>query len=131
MNEKIVQYNQLLDQLLSFRPLPFSGLPRNELPTLGGIYRVSLIDSNGLATTYIGKTGNLRERLYRNHLMGNLVASNLKKKLVSSGACTDAVSAKVLLTGHYQVQYIQMDDARERTFFEHFAVAVLQPLLND
>ena len=63
--------------------------------------------------------------------MSNLIASNLKKKLVRTGACLNAAEAKLLLTGHYQIQYIQLADARERTFFEHFAVAILQPLLND
>ena len=131
MNERIVRYNQLLEQLLSVRPLSFNGLPRNELPTEGGIYRISLVEPTKDETAYIGKTGNLKERLYTNHLMGNLIASNLKKKLVKAGDCLNATEAKLLLTGHYQIQYIQLTDARERTFFEHFAVAVLQPLLND
>lgn len=133
MKERLEHYNQLLDELMANQSFSFNGLPRNGLPTTGGIYRISLVEpiESEDNTAYVGKTGNLRERLYTNHLMGNLTASNLKKKLVSTGACLDAAGAKLLLTGHYQLQYIQMDDARERTFFEHFAVAILHPLFND
>ncbi|TKJ87223.1 hypothetical protein PaeCFBP13512_18550 [Paenibacillus sp. CFBP13512] len=53
----------------------------NELDAKGGVYVIGMLSSNEIL--YVGRTKNLKRRLYTNHLMGNQSTARLKKYLTS------------------------------------------------
>lgn len=131
MESIIAQYKDWLKKLLAETPLPFDGNLRGALPTQGGVYRVFEKGSDWQGSVYVGKTGNLQERIYSNHLMGNRRASTLKRKLIKYGDCADEADVKSYLKSGCLMQFLVVVDETERTFFEHFAIAVLRPRYND
>jgi len=58
---------------------------------------------------YVGRTKNLRRRLYNNHLMGPATNARLKKHLVAGGECADMKSAKQFLKDTCSVRWILQD----------------------
>jgi hypothetical protein len=63
--------------------------------------------------------------------MGNRRASTLKRKLINNGGCVNEEAVKKYLCEKCQIQYVIIDDDKERTYLEHFAVAILKPEYND
>jgi len=48
-----------------------------------------------------------------------------------SRLCTDERSVTEYLTEHCLVQFLEIEDERERNWLEHYAIAVLRPIYND
>jgi hypothetical protein len=133
MEHVIDRYRKLLQQLLATPPIALDDNLYSALPVQGGVYRVFQKGSDWHSSVYVGETGNLRERIYRNHLMGNLESSTLKRKLIKLGVCHDERDAKRYLRERCLVQLLTDDHFGDeaRTSFEHFAVAILRPRIND
>lgn len=104
---------------------------RLDLPEDGGIYRICDFSASDPKLLYVGLSGNLRDRLYGKHLMGNPKTSTLKRKLVGSGLFPSASHVKEYLRRVCKTQFVVVPDARFRCFAEHYAIAVLQPPHND
>ncbi|QLH33403.1 MAG: hypothetical protein HWD62_14175 [Cyclobacteriaceae bacterium] len=80
---------------------------------------------------YVGKSGNLSERIYRNHLMGNTISSNLKRYLINDqnrAEIEDANSAKEFLINNCNVRWILESHERKRGALECFCIAKLFPI---
>jgi hypothetical protein len=74
---------QKLNLLCNKQPQPFSEI-RSKLPITGGIYLISLAPVNGKEKPlYVGRTINLKQRIYTNHLQGPLSSARLKKYLLA------------------------------------------------
>ncbi len=131
MDNIINEYKNLLQTLLLNPQLPFDNALHRSLPEKGGVYRIFEKDQSWQSSVYVGKTSNLSNRIYTNHLMGNKDASTLKKKLIKSGKFADKNDVKSYLQSKCLVQYVEVSDELYRTFFEHFAVSVLKPKYND
>ena len=130
MEATIARYKELLQTLLASPVFPFDDNLRNALPTAGGVYRI--FETHRLENSvYIGKSTNLQNRIYGNHLMGNRRASTLKRKFIESGRYADENAVKHYLREKCSVQFITVDDDAERTSLEHFAVAIVRPAFND
>lgn len=68
-------------------------------------------------TLYVGRTKNLRQRLYTNHLMGPKTNARLKKYLVEDAAETQINTmdeAKNYLKQNCYFQYLEERDTRKR-----------------
>ena len=128
----VARYQERLYEFLT-SPLVFIGDEnlRNALPAQGGVYRIIETGADWLRSLYIGKSNNLQNRVYRNHLMGNRKVSTFKHKLIESKQYADAKAVKHYLKEKCSVHFITIDDEVERTGFEHFAIAILQPKYND
>ena len=126
-----LRFATLLRALLQGPSISFGGLKPSSLPESPGVYRIFETSAVFPATVYVGETENLRNRIYRSHLMGNTTVSTIKKKLVSSGRYADASAVKSYLRHDCSVQFIEVAAERDRMRFEHFAVAMLGPYFND
>jgi len=120
----------LLHRLVGAEPIPFADVVPSVLPPKPGVYRIF---ETGLPhdTVYLGQSDSLRARLYGSHLMGNVSASTLKKKLLRQGRYPDTSAVKGYLRHDCSLQYLIVDAAVERVRLEHFAIAVLKPWFND
>lgn len=102
-----------------------------------GIYRIFKAGSDSHTSIYVGQSSpvSLKSRLIQHRDRSSNNGSTLKKLLEESGACTDAVE---FFRSECRFQFVVVDEvaAQEwgletpqvaRTFFEDFAVAILQP----
>lgn len=96
----------------------------------GGVYRI-FTNNNPDKTLYVGKSKNIKRRLYSNLLMGQIRSHTLKRKFIREGKCSDQASSKLYLKNNCSLQYVDEDIDIERSFLEHYLIAVLRPYLND
>lgn len=91
----------------------------SELPDAAGVY--AIFHKGSGEVFYVGKTTNLRQRLYNNHLMGPLSNARLKKYLIDDpekGAVTDKETAKQYIRSYCAFVYILEPDMRARGHLE-------------
>ena len=119
MNEHMERFaaaREIVDELLNSKRYDFEGLKpsvlKDKLPVVYAIF-----DEEGGSCLYVGRTKNLRQRLYTNHLMGAKSNARLKKYLVEDPTrknISTMVDAKKFLIDHCYFQYIPVDDMRRR-----------------
>jgi excinuclease UvrABC nuclease subunit len=79
----------------------------------------------------LGKTGNLLQRIYHNHLMGDKQASSVKRKLINNFGLRDEKEVKDYLGRKCSLQFIVIKNKNELKFVEHFLISILRPKYND
>jgi hypothetical protein len=114
-------------ELLAAKALPFSDLTPSKVPIASGVYVITAKLNNAESAYYVGRTKNLRQRLYTNHLMGPESNARLKKHLVGGGECTDMAQAKRFLRDSCLVRWILQDGHRERGAVEGYVTGLLFP----
>ena len=118
---------KITNQLLSATPLYFSNLTPSDIPEFAsGVY--AIFDSSTNETLYVGRTKNLRRRLYTNHLHGPKTNARLKKYLVEDELQKDIIDmadAKQYLKDHCFVKYIVEPDTVQRGRIEGLLSYVL------
>ncbi len=106
----------IVKQLLAAKPLWFKDLTPSDIPKdISGVY--AIFDNDTKETLYVGRTKNLRRRLYTNHLHGPKTNARLKKYLVEDEAqqsINDMNDAKKYLKDHCYVKYIIETDTVQR-----------------
>lgn len=116
-----------LRELLKAPPVPYSTLTPSKIPIQPGVYLITAILGETEHPYYVGRTKNLRERLYRNHLMGSPTNARLKKHMIDAGECVDLVAAKKFLRDSCVVRWIRQDGFRERGAVEGYVTGMLFP----
>lgn len=115
------------ETLLSATSLAFADLTPRKLPEAPDVYVITAALSGHEHPYYVGRTKNLRQRLYTNHLMGPVSNARLKKYLISAGECDDIAAAKAFLKKHCSVRWVQQQGFRERGAIEGYATGLLFP----
>jgi hypothetical protein len=114
-------------ELVAATPLAFSELTPSKVPMAAGVYVITARRGRLHVPYYVGRTKNLQQRLYNNHLMGAASNARLKKHLVSGGECATMSTAKQFLKAICWVRWIRQDGHRERGAVEGFVTGVLFP----
>jgi len=107
--------------------LEFSNMTPSQLPAQGGVYLICARLDGVEIPYYVGRTTNLRRRLYANHLMGPFANARLKKQLVDDKSCSSVHDAKQFIGIFCNARWVQESDWRRRGAFEAYATAVLFP----
>ncbi len=105
----------------------FSGLKPSDLPEEPGVYAIFCKDVE--EAIYVGRTKNIRQRLYNNHLHGAFTNARLKKYLVedtNKPEISDKATAKKYLLDNCYFQYAVEEDTLQRGRLE----GLLSYLLN-
>ncbi len=93
-----------------------------------GIYLITGLERNLEVPYYVGQSGCLAERLYRNHLMGQPQSNaRLKRYLIHAEQCADASEAKQFLLDHCAARWIEEPNGRRRTALEGYVSGILFP----
>jgi hypothetical protein len=75
VQQRVHEYEQILEQLLAASKLPFNSELHSRLPSDHGLYVIYQKDAAEGQVLRAGRTktaeGGLRQRIYRDHLMGN------------------------------------------------------------
>ena len=118
-DDRLQQLIKTKDQLLESPPMRFQEMtPKRidgwETPGIYAIFR----DQEVL---YVGKTVNLTQRLYTDHLMGNKSTARLKKYLVEDKSLPGVITysdAKLWMKSHCCCRWLTIRDARARELAE-------------
>ncbi len=116
LEKRLADAKAVAEQLLGSKLYYFADLKPSDLQDgLAVIY--AIFDKNTCETLYVGRTKNLRQRLYNNHLMGPRSNARLKKYLVEDESVPDITTmeqAKVYLRDNCCFRYIEEADVRRR-----------------
>ncbi|HVS89839.1 MAG TPA: hypothetical protein VHF01_16665 [Candidatus Acidoferrum sp.] len=129
-DERLTQLEAIVRQLLSSAALAFDERLHGLLPEQHGIYVI--YEKNGKPGEVLraGKTktaaDGLRQRVYRNHFMGNQ-AGNLRSQLVQQGVCKSMEETKPWIRANCVVQYIVIENDETRRWAEYMMLALLRP----
>jgi hypothetical protein len=114
-------------KLLSCKPLPFAEMTPQKVPEKPGVYMITACLNGKEESYYVGRSTNLRRRLYKNHLMGAPANARLKKYLVESRECANYKSAKNFICRKCVARWLQEPDLKKRGAIEGFVTAILRP----
>ena len=106
---------EIAERVLSAPKYSFADIKPSLIPDDPGVYIIRLQDSD--ETLYVGRTKNLRQRIYSNHLHGPLSNARLKKYLIedpNEPSIKDLAAAKQYLKDFCYVQFQVIDDLLER-----------------
>ncbi len=112
-----------LNEILSAKPIK---IIYRDIPEISGIYILS--EKNIDNIVYVGKAKDLRDRIYRNHLMGDSI-SGIKGKIMKKGNFTKE-QAKEYMKKYFFVRFMNFP-AKDIVQIEHFAISILTPIFND
>lgn len=101
--------------MLESRQYTFRGLTPSMLESVPGVY--AIFDGTTGETLYVGRTKNIRRRLYTNHLMGPETNARLKKYLKEDDKRLDIPNmdaAKRYLIDNCYFQYVREDEKVRR-----------------
>lgn len=115
LNARLQEAEKYYNELADSPQFYFDELRPTTLDMIPGVY--AIFDRHTEEVLYVGKTTNLRQRLYTNHLMGNLSTARLKKYLINDGSKVDVTSkeeAKEYILRNCGFKYIQIDDMKKR-----------------
>ena len=116
MQQRIIDAKRIVDDILHAPKYYFKELKPSVLPDqLAAVYAIT--DTSTGEVLYVGRTKNVRRRLYTNHLMGPKTNARLKKYLVedpNQPQITDMLVAKEYLKANCYAQYLPEDDMVKR-----------------
>ena len=126
--ERLAEAKKIVEELLDSKRYDFDRLKPSDLEDgLPVVY--AIFDKVDGACLYVGRTKNLRRRLYTNHLMGPVTNARLKKYLIEDPDRKDIdtmAAAKYYLIDQCYFQYLAVPDMRTRGQIE----GLLSYLLN-
>lgn len=114
-------------QLVNREPIRFKELTPSKIPEVSGVYLITARKSGYEKVYYIGRSKNLRQRIYNNHLMGPISTARLKRYLISSGECRDIKEAKEFIKKYCLIRWIEESDMRTRGAIEGYVIGLLFP----
>ena len=107
------------NEIFNSKVYAFSSIVPSDLPEKAGVYVIWLKDTKEVL--YVGRTRNIRQRLYTNHLMGNKSSARLKKYLVDDMNLPEIVQyidAKNYMKANCCFQFVLVEDNNERGHIE-------------
>ncbi|MHB8568491.1 MAG: hypothetical protein ACYC7D_15810 [Nitrososphaerales archaeon] len=132
----ILGYMRLLTSLTDSPKYSFEKVRSSDIPSKAGDYLIS--DTKYSTAVYIGQPKNLNARLLRQHKLGNIIGSNFRRTVAlhylgdGSKESTPELERKITdyIIRNFSFQFVLIHDYVDRIKFEHFATAVLSPVLN-
>lgn len=116
MQQRLIDAKRIVDDILKAPKYYFKELKPSLLPDqLAAVYAIT--DTSTGEVLYVGRTKNVRRRLYTNHLMGPKTNARLKKYLVedpNQPQITDMLIAKEYLKANCYAQYVPEEDMVKR-----------------
>jgi hypothetical protein len=128
--QRVEELTNILNALLNAPLLRFDDRLHSTLPDRHGIYVLYRIDTPEMIILRAGRTktaeGGLRQRIYRNHFMGNR-QGNIRAQLVRGGVCPAMEATKPWLQRNAAVRVFVIEDDDLRKWAEHFMLSMLRP----
>lgn len=122
--------NNSLEQILLMEKIPFTSITPSILPQQKGIYIISEKLKEVEVILYIGRSKNLRNRIYTNHLHGSIANARLKKYMINDAGhiCFENLEmSKKYIKEKCFVRWLFEEDVRKRGALEGYFTAMLFP----
>jgi len=115
LQDILINGKSIIEKFLSEQKHYFKDLKPSNIPDkMPGVYALY----NSSEALYVGRTKNLRRRLYTNHLMGPPTNARLKKYLIEDNSCFPEIltkdDAKKYLKEYCYVKFMYVDTVIER-----------------
>lgn len=128
MYEDVVSvYFEMMQNLL-VQPAHSFADSQASVPSAPGVYIV--YDNSREQIVYVGRTKNLRRRLLSDHKRGNIEGSQFRKALGQTLSTTNEKAISEYISKNCRFQFLIIPSFQETVRFEHFATAILAPILN-
>ena len=129
MHESVVShYVGMLKKLLAKSRYRFADASSLDIPEAPGVYVI--YDTRINAIIYAGRTKNLRRRLLGDHKRGNVRGSQFRKALGRNFTLNSEDEITSYILKNCSFQFMALEEFEEIVRLEHFAIAVLRPILN-
>ena len=115
MQERMAEGVRIAERFLDSKRILFAELKPSDLPERPGVYAIFRRDTE--ENLYVGRTKNLRQRLYTNHLHGPITNARLKKYLIEDNGepeVKDLDVAKKYLKDYCYLQFVVEEDIMKR-----------------
>ena len=115
MQERMAEGIRIAERFLDSKRILFAELKPSDLPERPGVYAIFRRDTE--ENLYVGRTKNLRQRLYTNHLHGPITNARLKKYLAEDTKeqeVKDFKEAKDYLKRYCYLQFVVEEDTMTR-----------------
>jgi len=124
----VSDYIGMLRKLLAKPKHRFADASSQDVLKASGVYVI--YDKRINEIVYAGRTKNLRRRLLGDHKSGNVKGSQFRKALGRNFTLKseDEISSYILKNCSFQ--FLPLEEFEEIVRLEHFAIAVLGPILN-
>jgi len=106
---------------------PLSSFDDTCIPEQPGIY---IIFDRAGQPCYIGQSGNLRRRLLVDHRKGNGKSNVFRRKLARLKRLDSEPAITSYIVENCSLRFLEVESEWERLELEHFATAILAPVLN-
>lgn len=126
-------FQRLIEHIQQTKPIPFARMTPASIPDSPGLYVITIENDEVLRA---GRTyrQTLRDRVYRNHLMGNQ-QGNLRQQLARANYCIDLESAKDWIRQHCTLRVVEVkwlsENGLDQRWAEHFILAIFQPTFSN
>ena len=124
LNAVVNTYTQQLETLLKSNLCSFKTTDRKTIPNKSGIYAIF---EHGSDLIYIGISGDIRRRIFGDHLTGDIKASAFRNNLSQHYNRKSEKAITDYITKNCTFKFMELDNPK---YLEHFAVSVLKPKLN-
>ena len=119
--------SKVLKSLTTGVSVTFEGLLLSKVPAKAGVYLISVKQGKQEIPYYVGRSKNLRNRIYCNHLLGTVNNARLKKYLVEFKECKTIDEAKQFIKRRCSVRWFLEEDVRKRGAAEGYVTGVVFP----
>jgi excinuclease UvrABC nuclease subunit len=124
LEERAASLMASLCHLLRSASLSFANA---EIPERPGIY----VNYDGSRQPYyVGQSRNLRRRLLIDHRRGNGKANIFRRKLAHLKCVESEPAVTLYILEKCSIRFLELESEGERLKLEHFATAILSPVLN-
>ena len=129
MSEGVIShYVELLKKMLAEPRHHFIDAFSEDVPKQAGVYIIH--DERMNAIIYAGRTKNLKRRLLGDHRRGNIRGSQFRKALGRNFVLKSEDEITIYILKNCSFQFLSLKEFEEIVRLEHFAIAVLGPILN-
>lgn len=128
IQNRIEQYSNMIEELTLGVIFSFKTTKPREVPSLAGVYAIY---NNSDDVIYVGTSKNMKNRIFTNHKNGNMKASSFRVQVSRLLRSKDEYEIKNYIVENCRFRVLSIEDNNERYKFEHFAIGVLNPELND
>ena len=124
----VSHYVEMLKKLLAKPRYSFADASSRDVPKAQGVYLI--YDKRTDVIIYAGRTKNLNRRLLGDHKRGNVRSSQFRKVLGRNFSLDSEDEITSYILRKCSFQFMALEEFEEIIRLEHFATAVLAPLLN-
>ena len=128
LENTVAVYSEKLKQILNQPVYRFATVTSMSVPTEPGVYIIH--DDSAKQIIYAGRSSNLRTFLLQQHKQGDIRGSQFRKALGQKYNFGSEAEISDYIRDNCSFQFLPVENFEEMVRLEHFATAIMAPILN-